>query len=295
MERDVIGFESVFAVEFGDEEVLRDVCFFVFGITGDLDDLHAVAKRRGDGVELVGGSNKKHLGEIEGDFEVVIGEAVVLFRVKDFEQGGGGVAAKIVAEFIDLIEDKDGVVAFGFFDALDDPTGERANVGASMPTDLGFIFDATEGDADKLPSHGTGDGFTERGFADAGGADEAQDRAAHIIFELTHSEVFEDAAFDFVEAVMVFVEDLAGVRDIEAIFGGDIPRKLGHPFDIGAGDGVFGGLWGDTREATEFFEGFFFDIGGHTGFFDESSEFVDFLHLIVFFAEFFFDGFELFA
>ena len=56
----------------------------------------------------------------------------------------------------------------------------------------------------------------ERRLADAGRADEAEDRALQLLDERLHREVLEDALLDLLEAVVVLVEDLLGLDEVVA-------------------------------------------------------------------------------
>ena len=68
-----------------------------------------------------------------------------------------------------------------------------------------------------LRVHRPRDRLAERGLADAGRADEAQDRALHVALQLPHGQVLDDAILDLVEVVVVLVEDAARFDGIEAI------------------------------------------------------------------------------
>ena len=59
-----------------------------------------------------------------------------------------------------------------------DAAWQRPDVSAPVTSDLGFIANATEGNADKGPAHGPGNRLAERRLADTGGADKRQDHAA---------------------------------------------------------------------------------------------------------------------
>jgi hypothetical protein len=54
------------------------------------------------------------------------------------------------------------------------------------------------------------DRLAERGLADAGRADQAQDRPRQLVGALLDREVFDDALLDLVETVMIIVEHLLG-------------------------------------------------------------------------------------
>jgi hypothetical protein len=61
-----------------------------------------------------------------------------------------------------------------------------------------------------------GDRLAERGLADAGRADQAQDRRLQLVHALLHGEVLEDAFLDLLQAVVILVEDLLGGGEILA-------------------------------------------------------------------------------
>lgn len=74
--------------------------------------------------------------------EIVILEGVVLLGVEDFQQRAGGVAAEVRGHLVDLVEHDDRVLRAGLLHRLNDLAGERADVGAAMTADLGFVADA---------------------------------------------------------------------------------------------------------------------------------------------------------
>ena len=80
----------------------------------------------------------------------------------------------------------------------------------------------------------------ERGLADAGRADEAEDRALLVLLQLADGEVLEDALLDLLEAVVVLVEDLADLRDLEVVRRLTVPRQIEDPVEVGADDRVLG-------------------------------------------------------
>ena len=120
-----------------------------------------------------------------------------------------------------------------------------------MPADLGFVAHAAERDADELALHGARDRLAERGLADAGRADEAQDRPFHVAFELPHREVFDDALFDLVEIVVILVEDAARLDRVDAILGDRQPGQLEHPVDVGADHLGLGRRRSHARQAID--------------------------------------------
>ena len=159
----------------GDQELLRDVELLLPRVAGDLEDLHAVAQRRRDRVHDVRGRHEHHLREIERHLQVVIGEGVVLLGVEHLEQRRRRVAAEVVPQLVDLVEHEDRVVRARLLHALDDPPGQRADVGAPVAADLRLVAHAAERDADELAPERARDGAAQRRLADAGRPDQAED------------------------------------------------------------------------------------------------------------------------
>src|SRR5690606_19461313 len=117
------------------------------------------------------------LGEVEGHAEVVVDEVRVLRRVEDLEQRRGRVALERAAELVDLVEQEHGVLRARLPDALDDAPWHRADVGAPVAPDVRLVARPAEADAHVLAAEGLGDRLRDAGLADAGRADEEQDRA----------------------------------------------------------------------------------------------------------------------
>src|SRR3546814_16469323 len=77
-----------------------------------------------------------------------------------------------------------------------------------------------------------GDRLAERGLAAAQRADEAEDRALHLLHALLHGEVFEDALLHLLEAVVVGVENLLRVLDVALHLGALLPGDREDPVEV---------------------------------------------------------------
>ena len=66
-------------------------------------------------------------------------EGVVLLGVQNFEQRRRRVAAKIVSELVDLVEQYERVDDAGLLHHLNDLSRQRADVGAAMPANFGLV------------------------------------------------------------------------------------------------------------------------------------------------------------
>ena len=206
---DVLGRQAVVLHLLGDQEALADLDLLLLRVAGQLDDLHPVAQRRRDRIEQVAGGDEEHLRQVEGHLEVVVLEGVVLLRIEHLEQGRAGIATEVHADLVDLVEHEHGVVGAGGLDVLDDPAGQRADVGAPVAADLRLVVDAAQAHAHELAAHGPRDALAERRLAHAWRSDEGQDGAADLVRQGAHREVLEDALLDLLEAVVVLVEDRA--------------------------------------------------------------------------------------
>ena len=190
---------------------------------------------------------------------------------------------------------KTGLLGAGLFHALNHAARERTDIGPAMAADLRFIAHAAQADADELAPQRAGDRLAQRGLADARRADETEDRALHLFFQLSDGEILENAFFDFFEVVVIFVEDLVRGFEVQIVFRFLGPRQFHHPFQIGANGGGFGGVRVHLLQALELLFRFLQHLLGHLGVFDALAEFGDFLRPFVQFAELFLNRLELFA
>ncbi len=97
-----------------------DFQLLVLGVAGELNHLHAVAHRAGNGVEHVGGGDEHHPRQVESDAEIIVAERRILLGVQHFEQRRGRIALKARAELVDLVEHHHRVARSRLADRLDD-------------------------------------------------------------------------------------------------------------------------------------------------------------------------------
>ncbi len=279
-QRDLAGREAVLLDLARHEVALRDLELFRLGVSGEVHDLHPVEQRARDVLDEVGGCDEEDLREVERHAEVVIREAVVLRGVEDLEQRRRRVALVGNAELVHLVEEEHGVLRAGLLHALEDAARHRADVRAPVAADVGLVARAAERDADVLAPHGAGDGFRDRGLADARGAGEKEDAALATarllrlfggvrlvrlrigrslalrvlagVRELAHGQKLEDAVLDVLEAVVVLVQDARGLGHVELLVGALVPRQLRDRLEIRADHLRFHGLAADPGEPLPF-------------------------------------------
>ena len=84
-----------------------------------------------------------------------------------------------------------------------------------MAAQFGLIVQAAQAHALELAIQRARDGLAQRSLADAGSADEAQDRRLGVRIQLQHAQLFEDALLDILQTEVILIQHLPSPRDIE--------------------------------------------------------------------------------
>src|SRR5690606_11491964 len=129
----------------------------------------------------VGRRNEYHLRQIEGHFDVMIAERIVLLRIKHFQQRSRRSTTEVHGHLVDLVKEDYRVVAAGIFDPLNDPAGHRPDVGSPVTANLRLVPNATKGQPYEFPSQRTGDGTGDGRFTYPWRANETKDRSLHLL------------------------------------------------------------------------------------------------------------------
>ena len=125
--------------------------------------------------------------------------------IEHFHQRRGRIAAEIHGHLVHFIEHEHRIHGAGLSHHLDDLAGQRADVGAAMAADFGFVAHAAQRHAHELASRGAADRRGQRSFAHARRPEEAENRAFRILHQLADGEIFEDALLDLFQAVVILV------------------------------------------------------------------------------------------
>ena len=244
----------------GDQMLPGDVVLFHPGVAGQLDDVHAVAQRAGDGAEVVGRGDEEHMAQIKRHIDEMVVEGAVLLGVEGFQQSGRRVAPEVACQLVDLVQKHQGVRALGRDHGGDDLAGHRADVGAAVAADLGLIPHAAEADADILAVQALGDGAGDAGLADTRRADEADDLALYVGGQLADGQHLEDAVLDLLQAVVVPVQHALGLGDVQIVLGESVPGQVEAGVQIGADDRAFLIAALHLGEAVHLFEKLLFPV-----------------------------------
>ena len=100
-----------------------------------------------------------------------------------------------------------------------------------MSADLRLVANAAQRHADELPAKRAGDGASQRCLPDTGWSDEAEYLSFEPAHEREHRDEVEDAILDFVEPIMIGVENRAGVGYVEDFVRSLIPWDRHDPVD----------------------------------------------------------------
>src|SRR5258708_20113215 len=167
--------------------------------------------------------------------------------------------------FVDFVENEDRIHRAGLFHHLDDVGGEGADVSAAVAGNLRFVTYDAQRNADELAPRGMSDGHRKRSLADAWRSDKTENRALGIFHKLADGQKFQDALLDFLQAVMLVIENLFGGTDVPDFLGSLLPRHRQQPIEIISAHGRFGGHWRDGFGPREVLDGFFAYFLAHSG------------------------------
>ena len=92
------------------------------------------------------------------------------------------------------------------------------------PRNFRLVVHAAQAESLEAAANRTRDRMSQRRLADAGRADETEDRRVATRVEFHHRQMFENPLLDVVQAVMVFVEHPQCRVQIERVGGGLLPR-----------------------------------------------------------------------
>ena len=138
------------------QEALGNLQFFLLGVAGDAQDFHAILQRLRNGVQHVGGADEHHFRKVVLHVEIMIGEGVIQFGIEHFHQRRRRIAAEVGGHFVHFIQNENRIDGAGLLHHLDDLAGQRADVGAAMAANFGFIANAARAKREQIcvPWHG---------------------------------------------------------------------------------------------------------------------------------------------
>src|SRR2546426_10132512 len=147
----------------------------------------------------------------------MVSKGVVLLRVQNLQQGGGGIAAIIVTQLVDLVEHHQWVVYAGAANRLNNAARHRTHVGAAVTTQLSLVTNAAQAQPFKFASHRPRDRTSQTGLANSGRPDETKDRALRVGAKLDDRKEFQDPLLNVFKPVMIFIQHSSRFVKIEFV------------------------------------------------------------------------------
>ena len=239
---------------------LGNLQFLLVRIGSQLNDLHPVEQRAGDGVGRVGGGDEHAVRQIERHLDIVVAEAGILGGVQNLQQRRRRVALVIAAELVDLVEQQQRVFALGLNERRHDAARHGADIRLAVAADFCLVAHTAERQAGQLPVQRPCNRNCDGRFAHARRADQAEDLSRQLRGQLAHGQRFENALFDRLKAEVVLVEDFRGGLHVQPLFRFLIPRQIEHGIEIVAQDGGLGGAGLLARKARHFAQQLFFRL-----------------------------------
>jgi len=178
------------------------------------------------------------------------------------------------AELVDLVEHHHAAARSGFLERLDDVAGERADVGAPVSAYLRFVVHAAQRHPHELARERLGDALAERGLADPGRADEAQDRRVAFRVELAHRE-YSRMRFFTCSSRNDPRRGCAAPPPCRSRRARALPRQLGQPVEISAHHRVLARGVRHALQALQFLHRLLLDLLRHAGLGDGFLELLD--------------------
>ena len=291
---DLALFQAVLLQLLGNQMILSDHQLLLVGIGAQLDDLHAIQQGPGHGIQSVGGGDEHHVGQIKGNFQIVIPISGILLAVQHLQQCGAGVTTVIMAQLVDLIQQQDGITGAGLSNGLHDSTGHGTHIGLPVTTDLGLVVNTAQGDTGHFPVQAPGDGIGNGGLAHTGRAHQTQDLGRHFRSHLADSQGFQDPLLHLFHAEMLRIQDLAGCGNINALLGGLVPGNFQHGIQVIAQHRAFGGAEGLLLQPVNVLQKLLFLVLRQLQLLDFGGICIAFIQIIAF-AQLLTDGLHLLA
>ena len=232
------------------------------GIAAQLDYVHPIVQRPGYAGGVVGGSDEKHLAQVKGHIDIVVGKLAVLFRVQHLQKRGGRVTLEVGPKLVYLVQQQQRIVDPGLLDRVYDPSGHRAHIGLSVPHYLRLIADAAKRHSHILPPCSLSDGAGDGGHTYAGRAHQTNDLAGLGRRQCSHCQSLDKALLDLHHTIVVTVQYPLGSLQVEFFLGGFFPRQFQTGVQVHAYNACLVGAVGHTVKLVALLQKLFLtDLG----------------------------------
>ena len=199
------------------EEATSDLPLLGVQVPREADHLHTVPEGLGDPLECVGRGDEQDIRQVVLQLQVVVRERPVLFGIQDFQKRRPGIAVEVSGQLVHLVQEKDRVGGAAAAHPLDDPSGKGAHISAAVSPDFSLVPDTPQAHAHELPSQGVADATSQGRLAHAGGANQAEDGAAHLPDQRKDRDVVQDPLLHLGQPEVLRVQDGGRVGHVEVV------------------------------------------------------------------------------
>ncbi len=234
----------------GQQMVFGNLEFFFAGVAGQLNDLHTVAERAGNGAQCVGSYDKEYIRKVERHLDIVVSERMVLLRIKHFEQCRGRIPPVVVAQFVHLIEQHQRVGTARQLHRSHDPSGHRADIGFAVAAYVAFVPHAAQRNPHVFTPHRLCDRAGNRSLSNSRRPHQADDLPFDVGRELAHRKQLQNPLLDLLQAVVLLVEQRLCLFDVDFIGGALVPGEVKHCIQIPPDHPCFVRVARQTRETV---------------------------------------------
>ena len=226
--------------------------FLIFCIAVDLDKLHAVEKRPRNRLDIVRSCNEKNLRKIDGHLHIMVGKMAVLLRIKHFQECGSDIPLVVAACLVDLIQKHQRIFHTGMVESLRDSSRHCSDVGSSMSADLRLISDSSKADPHKNLIQRLCNRLRDRCLSGSGRSDQTKDRSVRLFCHKTDRQIFQYPLLDFLETVMILLQNLSCLLQVTVVPGHFVPRKAEQRLDVSPDHSSLRRIAGCILKAADF-------------------------------------------
>ena len=201
-------------------------------IAAHFHDFHSVVKRRRNGFGAVSRGDEYYVRQIERDFQIVISEGIVLFRIQHLQKRACGIAPVVRSQLVDFVKQEHRVHAARLFYSRYDTAGHCAYVSFSVTAYFRFVVNAAQTHANVFSADCVGNAFHNAGFAHARRPHQTHYRLAIVGGKRLDGDEFHNSVLHLLEAVVRFVQNFLDVFKVKLLFGFDAPRQLQNEVEI---------------------------------------------------------------
>ena len=216
----------------GQQVALGDLQLFLVGVAAQFDQLHTVEERSGNGVGSIGSSDEHDAAEVNRQLHEMVAERAVLLGIQHLKKRGGGIAAGVVCQLVDLVQHQQRIHRPCADECINDTTGHGTDVGLTVTADIRLVTDTAKRETGQLTIHSLGNRDGNGCLTNAGRANEAEDLALGLGIDLMDGDKLQNSLFHLLKAEMVAVKDSAGLGNIGAVAGVLIPRHIKAGIEI---------------------------------------------------------------